>query len=84
MTPTLEQLQAVADKLSVTYEADGDSADTTTTLTEKISAVTPTETQLKAMNVEQLKVYADVLEMTYTYTNKKALIALILAEKATG
>ena len=36
------------------------------------------------MNVEQLKVYADVLEMTYTYTNKEALIALILAEKATG
>ena len=83
MTPTLEQLQAVADKLSVTYEADGDSADTTTTLTEKIAAVTPTETQLKAMNVEQLKVYADVLEMTYTYTNKEALIALILAETAT-
>lgn len=76
-------MQAVADKLSVTYEADGDSADTTTTLTEKIAAVTPTKTKLKAMNAEQLKVYADVLEMTYTYTSKETLIALILAETAT-
>lgn len=35
------------------------------------------------MNVGQLKVLADVLEMTYDYTNKQNLIALILAEVTT-
>lgn len=72
----MEQLKAVADKLSVSYT----DSDTTQTLTTKILAVTPTETQLKVMNVEQLKVLADCKELTYTYTNKDNLIALILAE----
>ena len=80
MTPTLEQLQAVADKLSVDYSADGVDADTTETLTEKILAVTPTKAQLESMTVNELKVLADVLEMTYVYTNKATLIADILAE----
>lgn len=83
MTPTLAQLQAVADKLSVAYTADGEeNADTTETLTEKILAETPTQTQLNSMTVEELKVLADVLEMTYVYTNKANLIADILAEVA--
>ena len=72
----------MADKLSVSYVSDGDDADTTETLTAKILLATPTETQLKAMNVDQLKVLADCLEMTYTYTNKNDLVALILAEFA--
>ena len=81
MTPTLEELQAVADKLSVAYTADGEeNADTEETLTEKILAVTPTKAQLEAMTVSELKVLADVLEMTYVYTNKANLIADILAE----
>lgn len=80
LEPTLAQLQAVADKLGVTYEASGDNADTAESLTTKILAVTPTEQQLNAMTVEQLKVLADVLDMTYEYTNKANLITLILAE----
>lgn len=72
----MEQLKAVADKLTVSYTE----SETTDTLTQKILAVTPTETQLKSMNVEQLKVLSDCKEMTYTYTNKDNLIALILAE----
>lgn len=78
MTPTLEELQAVADKLSVDYSAEGAGADTTETLTTKILAVTPTLAQLKSMSVDELKVLADVWEMTYTYTNKQNLIADIL------
>ena len=80
MTPTLEQLQAVANKLSVDYSADGDNKDTTETLTEKILIAEVAETQLKSMTVDELKVLADVLEMTYVYTNKSDLIDLILAE----
>ena len=72
----------MADKLSVTYVADGGDADTVETLTAKILLAEPTETQLNACTVDDLKVFADCLEMTYTYTNKKALVALILAEIA--
>jgi hypothetical protein len=49
-------------------------------LTALILAETPTKAQLESMTVEELKVLADCLEMTYTYTNKKNLIDLILAE----
>ena len=70
----------MADKLGVTYTADGDDADDGESLTTKILAVTPTGQQLNAMTVGELKVLADCLEMTYVYTNKADLIALILAE----
>ena len=71
----------MADKLSVSYIAEGeDNADTVETLTTAILAVTPTSTQLNSMTVEELKVLADCLEMTYTYTNKAKLIADILEE----
>jgi hypothetical protein len=73
-------LQGVADKLGVTYSADGDNADTAESLTTKIVAVTPTQTQLNAMTVEQLQIFASLIELTYDYTNKTDLIALILAE----
>lgn len=66
--------------MGVTYTADGDNADTAESLTTKIVAVTPTQTQLNAMNVEQLKIFASLIELTYEYTNKEALIALIMAE----
>ncbi len=66
--------------MGVTYTADGDNADTAESLTTKIIAVTPTQTQLNAMNVEQLKLFASLIELTYEYTNKNALIALIMAE----
>ena len=73
----------MADKLSVEYVAEGeDDADDEESLTTKILAVTPTSAQLNSMTVEQLKVLADCLEMTYVYTNKADLIALILAEFA--
>ena len=76
-------MQAVADKLSVEYVAEGeDDADDEESLTTKILAVTPTSAQLNSMTVEQLKVLADCLEMTYTYTNKADLITLILAKVA--
>ena len=66
--------------MGVTYSASGDSADTAESLTTKIKAVTPTQTQLNAMTVEQLKIFASIIELTYDYTNKEALVALILAE----
>lgn len=66
--------------MGVTYTTEGDDADDEESLTTKILAVTPTQQQLNAMTVEQLKVLADCLEMTYVYTNKADLIALILAE----
>lgn len=62
------------------YSADGDNADTAESLTTKIVAVTPTQTQLNAMTVEQLQIFASLIELTYNYTNKTDLIALILAE----
>lgn len=68
--------------MSVTYVSDGDDADTTDTLTAKILLATPTETQLKACTVDELKVLADCMELTYVYTNKNALVALILDELA--
>lgn len=64
----------------MTYSASGDSADTAKSLTTKIKAVTPTQTQLNAMTVEQLQIFASLIELTYDYTNKTDLIALILAE----
>lgn len=64
----------------MTYSADGDNADTAESLTTKIVAVTPTQTQLNAMTVEQLQIFASLIELTYDYTNKTDLIALILAE----
>lgn len=66
--------------MGVTYTTDGDNADTTESLTTKIIAVTPTQTQLNSMNVDQLKMFASLIELTYDYTNKNALIELILAE----
>lgn len=66
--------------MGVTYSADGDNADTAESLTTKIVAVTPTQTQLNAMTVEQLQIFASLIELTYDYTNKTDLIALILAE----
>lgn len=55
--------------------------DTTETLTTKIAGIdTPTVTVLKTLNVDELKVLADVLEMTYTYTNKDNLIADIIVK----
>ena len=76
-------MQGVADKLGVTYETEGNDADDETSLTTKILAVTPTQQQLNSMTVEQLKVLADCLEMTYVYTNKQDLITLILNEYET-
>ena len=72
----------MADKLSVTYVADGDNADTEETLTAKILLAEPTRTQLNACTVDELKVLADCMELTYVYTNKQALIDLIIAELA--
>lgn len=66
--------------MGVAYSADGDNADTAESLTTKIVAVTPTQTQLNAMTVEQLQIFASLIELTYNYTNKTDLIALILAE----
>lgn len=40
----------------------------------------PTKTQLKAMNVDELKELADNLGIEYEYTNKDDLIVLILAK----
>lgn len=62
------------------YTADGDEADTAESLTTKILAETPTESQLKSCNVDNLKVLAELLKLEYTYTNKDDLIALILAK----
>ncbi|MBO4778073.1 MAG: hypothetical protein J5588_06220 [Bacteroidales bacterium] len=73
-------MQALADKLGVTYTTDGDDADTAETLTTKILAVTPTDSQLNGCTVDNLKVLAELLELEYTYTNKADLIALIKAE----
>jgi hypothetical protein len=73
-------LQTLADKLGVTYSADGDEADTAESLTTKILAVTPTDTQLNACTVDNLKVLAELLELEYEYTNKQDLIALIKAK----
>lgn len=73
-------MQALADKLGVTYTTDGDEADTAESLTTKILAVTPTDTQLNACTVDNLKVLAELLELEYEYTNKTDLIALIKAE----
>lgn|GEM_PF-6116083 len=73
-------MQALADKLGVTYSADGDEADTAESLTTKILAVTPTDTQLNACTVDNLKVLAELLELEYEYTNKQDLIALIKAK----
>lgn len=64
----------------MTYSADGDNADTAESLTTKIVAVTPTQAQLNAMTVEQLQIFASLIELTYDYTNKTDLIALILAK----
>ena len=64
--------------MGVVYTAEGNDADTQESLTEKILAVTPTQQMLNAMTVEQLKVLADCLELTYVYSNKANLIALIL------
>ena len=68
--------------MSVSYVSDGANADTEETLTAKILLAEPTRTQLNACTVDELKVLADCMELTYTYTNKNALIDLIVAELA--
>lgn len=65
----------------MTYEPTGDNADTVESLTLKLAGIeTPTKATLKVLNVDELKILADVLEMTYVYTNKDNLINEIIAK----
>lgn len=75
---TIEDVTAVTNAEATTGGADA--IETTSELTTAILAATPTRTQLNSCTVENLKVLADCLEMTYVYTNKADLIELILKE----